>query len=176
MELMDCFKNVRFIHKAAFYVVGLEADIHYNTGEGTSPIGNLWKRWNTESIGQTIPDQVSPGICYGLTHSETVDGMAKYMVGVEVSTLENLPTGLIARKFEACDRAVFDITLKILWTGEFWRTFYTKWLPESGYVLPDSQIRESYPTFNKHPDIEFYPEGCDGEDSVFQIYAPVVKK
>ena len=175
MELMDCFKNVQFIHKPAFYVVGLETDIHYNTDDGTSPIGDVWKTWNAENIAQTIPDQVSPGTCYGLTHSETADSKAKYMVCVEVSTLENLPAGLVARKFEACDRAVLDITLKILWTGEFWKAFYTKWLPDSGYALPDTQMRETYPTFNKHPDLEVYPEGCEGEDSVFQIYAPVVK-
>ena len=176
MELMDCFKDVQFVYKGAFYVVGLETDIHYNTEDGTSPIGDVWAAWKAENIGEIIPDQVRPGTCYGLTHSETADNKAKYMVGVEVSSLENLPAGLVARKFEACGRAVFNVTLKILWTGEFWRAFYTKWLPDSGYALPDSQMRETYPTFNKHPDLEVYPKGFEGEDSIFQIYAPVVKK
>ena len=175
MELMDCFKNVRFTHKDAFCVVGLEVDINYNSQGGTDPIEGVWKTWNAEKIWQQIPNQVSPGTTYGLTHSETIDNTAKYMVGMEVGSLDNLPVGLMARKFDACDYAIFDTTLAILCTGEFWRTFYTKWLPDSGYTLPDSQIRKEYPTFGKHPDLEVYPEGCEGEQSVIQIYAPVVK-
>jgi AraC family transcriptional regulator len=175
MELMDCFEKVGFVRKEAFYVVGLEVDINYNTSEGTDPIGGLWERWSSENIEQTIPDQVAPDTVYGLTHSEIANNTAKYMVGVEVGTLDNLPVGLVARKFDACDYAVFNTTLEILWTGEFWRTFYAKWLPSSGYALPDSQIRETYPTFNKYPDLEVYRKDC-GEGDVFQIYAPVVKK
>jgi len=176
MELMNCFENVRFMRKGAFYVVGMEVDIHYNSEDGTAPIAGLWDMWNTKSLGQTIPDQKMPGITYGMTHSETDDNTAKYMVCVEVNTLDNFPVGLMVRKFEASDYAVVDITLEILWTGEFWRTFYTTWLPGSGYTLHDSQLREAFPTFNKHPDIEVYPEGSEGEHSIFQIYAPVVKK
>jgi len=176
MEFMQCFENVRFIQKKPFYVVGMETDIHYNGDGGTNPIGDVWKVWKVEKIGKTIPDQVSPGITYGMTHGETTDNTAKYLVGVEVFTLENLPTGLLARKFEASEYAVFNTTLKILWTGEFWRTFYTKWLPNSGYAMHDSQWRDSFPVFNKHPDIEVYPEGFDGDaGAVLQIYAPVVK-
>ena len=176
MELMDCFKNVRFMHKDDFYMVGLEADIHYNAEDGTSPIASVWKTWKESKIEEIIPDQVAPGTCYGLTHSETADNLAKYMVCVEVSTLANLPTGLVARKFPACEYAVFDTTLAIIWTGEFWQAFYTKWLHESGYALPDSQVKESYPTFNRHPDIEVYPKDFEGEQSVMHVYAPVVKK
>lgn len=175
MELMQCFENVRFMHKDAFYVVGLEVDIHYNSDDGTAPIAGLWDIWNSENLKQTIPNQVSPGTVYGMTHSENTENTAKYFVGVEVSTLDNLPVGLIGRKFGASEHAVFDTTLSIISTGDFWRTFHTKWLPNSGYALHDTQIRESFPTFNKHPDIEVYPDDCKDEQSIMQIYAPVVK-
>ena len=177
MELMDCFKNVRFTHKDAYYVVGVEVDINYNAKGGTNPIGDAWSKWKDEELWKQIPSQVSPGVTYGLTHSETVDNTAKYMVGVEVSDHNAIPPaqGLVVRRFDACDYAIFDTTLEILWTGEFWRTFYTNWLPGSGYAMPDNQIREEYPTFNKHPDLEVYPEGFEGTQTVFQIYAPVVK-
>lgn len=172
MKLMQCFENVRFTHKDDFFVVGLEADINYGTEDSHKPIGVLWKRWTDENIRQSIPDQVLPGTTYGMTHSETKDDTATYMVGVEASKLDNLPVGLTARKIGASDYAIFDVTLDTL--GEFWRQFHARWLPVSGYALPDTQVFESRVNFNKHPDIEVYPEDyCGG---VFQVYAPVVKK
>ena len=176
MELMHCFENVRFMQKNAFFVAGLEVDIHYNSDDGTAPIGTIWDMWKAEKTADLIPDQVSPGTIYGITCNETADNTAKYLVCVEVSTLDNLPVGLVGRRFESSERAVFDTTLAIIWTGNFWRTFYTKWLPDSGYALHDKQTKESYPTFNTHPDIEVYPKDWKDEQSIMQIYAPVVKK
>jgi len=175
MELMDCFKNVRFIKKDAFYVAGLEVDINYNDENGTSPIGSAWDLWksNDYAIPKSIPDVVGTA-AYGMTHSENAEGTAKHNVCVEVSSLANLPVGLVGRRFEASDYAVFKITLDILWSGEFWRTFYAKWLPESGYALKDEQVRKGRPTFNRYPDIEVYDK--DFADGFMYIYAPVVKK
>ena len=175
MELMDCFKNVRFMHKDAFFVAGLEVDIHYNTGDGTAPIGGLWDTWIAENYKHTIPDQVSPGVVYGMTHSETADNRAKYLVGVEVSTLDNLPVGLVERKFEGSEMAVFDTTLEIIFTGNFWRTFYAKWLPESGYTLHEEH-NDLLDAFRKYPAIEVYGADWKNEQSMMQAYAPVVKK
>jgi len=177
MKLMNCFENVRFMRKDAYYVAGIEVDIHYNTADGTAPIGGLWDTWNAESIEKHIPNRISPGVVYGMTHSETADNKGKYLIGAEVSTLNNLPLGLIGRRFEASDFAVFDTTLEIIMSGDFWRTFYAKWLPESGYVQPDESLHDSYCTFNKYPAIEVYPKTFDGSDkAIIQIIAPVVKQ
>ena len=175
MELMDCFKDVRFISKDAFFVAGLEVDINYNNDGGTNPIDSAWDLWkrNDFEIPKLIPNIIGEA-AYGMTHSENAEGTAKYNVCVEVSTLENLPAGLVGRKFEASEYAVFKTTLEILHTGEFWRTFYTKWLPESGYAMKDEQIRKDYPTFSRYPDIEVYDK--DFADGIMYIYAPVVKK
>jgi len=62
MELMQCFENVRFIKKDAFYVVGVEVDIRYNSDDGTSPIGGLWDVWGNEKIAEQIPGQVLGGV------------------------------------------------------------------------------------------------------------------
>ena len=177
MEIMECFKkeNVEFIRKDAFFVAGLEVDINYNEKSGTNPIGGAWELWEKENLSEIIPDRI--GDCtYGMTHSETTDGKAKYMVCVEVTALDNLPFGLIGRRFEASEYAVFKTTLEIIWTGMFWKTFYTKWLPESGYAMNDEQFRKEYPTFNKFADIEVYDDDHCGEKSVMHIYAPVIKK
>ena len=175
MELMQCFENVRFMHKKAFYVAGMEVDIHYNNSEGTSPIGGLWDAWNSENLAKLIPDQVSQGTVYGMTHSETVEGKAKYLVCVEVSTLDNLPAGLVGRRFEASEYAVFDTTLEIIFTGNFWRTFFAEWLPKSEYAIREEH-NDLLDAFRKFPAIEVYPAGWENEQSIMQAYAPVVKK
>jgi len=176
MELMQCFENVQFMHKKAFYVVGMEVDIHYNSDDGTSPIGGLWEAWNNEKIVETIPNQISQGVVYGITHSETADNKAKYFVGVEVSTLDNLPIGLVGRKFESSEFAVFDTTLEIIFTGDFWRIFYSKWLPTSGYAMHEESYRKANAAFNKYPAIEVYSKDYKDEQSIMQVYAPIAKK
>ncbi|MCL2406080.1 MAG: helix-turn-helix domain-containing protein [Defluviitaleaceae bacterium] len=175
MELSNCFENVRYMHKEAFYVVGLEADIHYNNGDGTAPIGELWDLWNNNNYANLIPDTVSQGVVYGITHSETVDSKAKYAICVEVTTLDNIPVGLVGRKFEASEYAIFDTTLEIIFTGEFWRAFYSKWLPTSGKMMHEETHRSKNATFCKYPAIEVYKD-WENEKSIMQVYAPVVKK
>ena len=175
MELMQCFENVRFMKKEAFYVVGMEVDIHYNSDDGTAPIGGLWEAWSKEKCKELIPNQTAQGIVYGMTHTETTENKAKYFVGVEVSTLDNIPVGLVGRRFEASEYAVFDTTLEIIFTGMFWRTFFAKWLPESGYAIHEEH-NDLLDAFKKYPAIEVYPKGWENEQSVMQAYAPVVKK
>jgi len=174
MELLDCFKGVEFIKKESFWVVGLEVDINYNNDRGTDPISGAWDLWRNNELHKAIPDIVGEEpYSYGMTHGETAEGTAKYIVGVEVSTLANLPSGFIGRKFEASDYAVFKIKFDFLDSGDFWRTFYTKWLPESGYVLRDEQVCKDRPNFTQHPDIELYNK--DFADGIMYIYAPVMK-
>jgi len=185
MEIMDCFKaeNVNFVRRDAFFVAGLEVDINYNSEEGTAPIGGAWDEWSSGSLEDKITDRVNDAT-YGMTHSETIDGTAKYMVCAEVSTLDNLPVGLVGRRFEASDYAVFKTVMKDL--DKFWRAFHTKWLPESGYVLHEHKAGEDYsakrnwPSFSKYPDIEVYDKNIEynweSDDSILYIQAPVIKK
>lgn len=77
---------------------------------------------------------------------------------------------------EACDFAVFDTTIKIIASGDFCRAFYSKWLPQSEYHLPDESLHEHYCTFNRYPYIEVYYKDFEVDKSILQIYAPVVKK
>jgi len=177
MKLEKCFENVRFMHKDVFYVVGIEVDIHYQTSEGTAPIAGLWETWNSENLANIIPNQTEKGVVYGMTHSETADSKAKYLVCVEVKNLDNLPVGLglVGRKFNASEYAVFDTTLEIIFTGKFWRTFYAKWLPESGYAIHEEH-NDLLDAFRKYPAIEVYLKGWKDEQSPMLAYAPIVKK
>ena len=174
MELMDCFKNVRFIKKDAYFVAGFEVELNYNIEGGTDPIAGVWDKLNAIT---TVPDACFEG-AYGITHSETSDGLAKYIAGVEVSKLDNLPAGFIGRKFEASEYAVFDTTLDIIWTGMFYKTLYAKWLPDSGYKYREDTGASTYEwaPFVKYPAIEVYPKGWDGPNAVMQVYIPVERK
>ena len=176
MELMDCFKNVRFIKKDAYFVVGVEAEINYNKEGGTDPIGGVWDKLNADGVVNTILDQSFDGT-YGITHSETSGGLAKYIACVEVSTLANMPSGYVGRKFEASEYAVFDTTLEIIWTGMFYKTLYAKWLPDSGYKYREDPGASTYEwaPFIKYPAIEVYPKGWEDTKSLMHVYIPIMK-
>jgi AraC family transcriptional regulator len=177
MELMDCFKKVRFIKKGDYFVVGFESEINYNNEGGTDPISGVWEKLNADGVVDMIPDKCFDGT-YGITHSETSDGIAKYIGCAEVSTLANIPAGFVGRRFEASEYAVFDTTLEIIWTGMFYKTLYTKWLPDSEYKYretPGSSFYEWAP-FVKYPVIEVYPKGWKDTKSLMHIFVPVVKK
>ena len=175
MELMDCFKNVSFFKKEAYFVVGFEAELNYSIEGGTDPIGGVWDRLNADS--DKIPDKSFDGT-YGITHSEISDGLAKYIACVEVSTLVNMPSGFVGRKFEASEYAIFDTTLEIIWTGMFYQTLYAKWLPYSGYKYRESPVSSIYEwaPFVKYPAIEVYPKGWEDTKSLMHVYIPIMKK
>ena len=174
MKLIDCFKDVKFVKKAPILTVGLEVDINYNSDDGTSPIGVVWDLWKKGKYNETIPNQKGEYV-YGITHGETAESTAKYFVCVEVSTFDDLPVGLVGRKFPASEYAVFNTTLEIIWTGEFWRTFYRDWLPKSGYSMHETAYRETNAAFSLYPAIEAYSNDFVDVKSVFQVFAPVVK-
>jgi AraC family transcriptional regulator len=176
MELIECFENVKFMHREAYTVIGVEVDINMNIEHGTDPISSAWDLWNSENLSQMITDQAAQGVTFGITHSVTADNTGKYITCTEVNTLDNLPIGLIGRRFGGSEVAVFSTTLAIIWTGEFWRTFYTKWLPQSIYNLPDVSLPAHICTFDKYPPIEVYGNDWKDEQSLMQIYVPVVKK
>lgn len=174
MDLKHSFDNVRFVKKESFFVIGIEADINYNIG--TDNIGGLYHRWNSENLIDKIPDQVNHRITYGMTHESGEDDTAKYLVGVEVSTLENLPSGLIGRRFDTCEYAVFDTTLGMVFSGKFWRYFYGTWLAEQGLEQPEAVYTKNKNTFTRLPNFEVYDEHFKDESSAILIYAPILRK
>ncbi|MCB2290491.1 AraC family transcriptional regulator [Clostridium sp. CS001] len=174
MDLKQSFDNVQFITKESFLVVGIETDINYNIG--TDNIGDLYDRWNSQKLVELIPDQVNFPVEYGMAHESGEDDTAKYMIGVEVSTLESLPTGLIARRFDTCEYAVFDTTLGMETSGDFWRHFYKTWLREQGLEQPEAVYTKNKNIFSRLPSFEVYDANFKDETSRIQIYAPILRK
>lgn len=174
MNLKQSFDSVQFVTKESFLVVGIETDINYNIG--TDNIGDLYDQWNSEKLEELIPDQVNYPVVYGMTHESREDDTAKYMIGVEVSTLDNLPCGLIARRFDSCEYAVFETTLDMETSGEFWKYFYKTWLYEQGLEQPQAVYTKNKYTYSRLPAFEVYDANFKDGTSRIQIYAPILRK
>lgn len=175
MDLHKVFEKVHFVKKDAFFVVGIETDIHYNSANGTESIKGLYERWYSERRFIQIPDQVNDNLVYGMTCDETENDTAKYMVAVEVSTLVNLPTGFVGRKFEACEYAVFDCTLEDEISGRFFQYFFKIFLKEHGLGQPDAVTTKRGNTYSRYPLFEVYDENFVDKSSHIQIFAPILR-
>lgn len=125
---------------------------------------------------ELTPDQVNHPVVYGMTHESGENDTAKYMIGVEVSTLDNLPVGFIARRFDTCEYAVFDTTLAMETSGEFWKYFYKTWLNEQGLEQPQPVHTKNKYVYSKLPDFEVYDANFKDESSMIKIYAPILRK
>lgn len=177
MDLKNVFDNVRFVKKDSFLVVGIETDINYNgIGKGTDYISDLYDRWNTEKLIEKIPDQVNDLLTYGMTHESNADDTAKYIIAVEVSSLEHLPAGLIGRRFEACEYAVFECTLEEETSGRFFQYFFSTWLKEQGLSQPDSVHTALGNTFSRYPTFEVYDKNFVDASSKIEIYIPITRE
>lgn len=174
MDLKQSFNSVQFITKESFLVVGIETDINYNIG--TDNIGDLYEQWNREKLVELIPDQVNFPVEYGMTHESGEDDTAKYMIGVEVSTLDNLPSGFIARRFDSSEYAVFDTTLSMETSGEFWRYFFKTWLCEQDLEQSQTVYTKNKNVFSRLPSFEVYDANFKDETSRIKIYAPILRK
>ena len=177
VEFRKIFENTRYIKKEAFFAIGIETDITYSSPnhEGLKSIDWLYGRWHKEERFRNIPDQINNGLTYGITHEETQYDTAKYMVAVEVSTLDNLSPGYIGRKFKECEYAVFDCTLENETSGKFWNYFFTVFLKEQGLSQPDAVTTNLGYTFSRYPKFEVYDKNFRDNSSRIQIYAPIIR-
>lgn len=176
-DLGKYFDKVEFIKKDKFFVIGIETDINYNNKNGTKGISGLYNRWNEEKIIDLIPDQVNEKITYGMTYETTEEDTAKYMVAVEVKTLENIPSiGVVGKCFDACEYAVFECTLEDETNGSFYQYFFTDFLKKYNLELPESITTKKGVTYTKYPVFEVYNSDFKDESSMIKIYAPILRK
>ncbi len=175
MELRKTFERVRFVKKDAFFVVGIETDINYNNADGTHSIVGLYERWGKEKLIEKIPNQVNDSLTFGMTHDETENDTAKYIVAVEVSTLENIPSGFVGRRFEACEYAVFDCTLEDETSGRFFKYFFKTFLSENNLSQPDAVTTKHGNTYSRYPLFEVYDKHFKDEKDDIQIFAPILR-
>jgi predicted transcriptional regulator YdeE/DNA-binding transcriptional MerR regulator len=153
----------RIVTKEAFTVVGIpfEGPVSsgpYEDGENNNEIGKAWDVFNSRAGEIKHWSGPAIGLCFGMPDSEG----PWYIAGAQVSQVDAVPPGMMARDVPAQKYAVFECTLPTL--SQTYRYIMEQWQPASGYERADA------------PDFEVYDEKWDMNDpqgSPMYVYWPV---
>lgn len=81
-------------------VIGITVRTSNNNGQGIEDIGQLWRRFFGENIMAQIPNKMGQNIYSIYTDYESnYKGAYTTLIGVRVTSLENIPQGLSGRSF-----------------------------------------------------------------------------
>ena len=85
----------------ALKIIGIATQTSNNDGQAIEDLGKLWAQFFGDNIINKIPNAISSNIYSVYTDYET-DFRGKYttIIGLEVSTLDEIPEGLIGREFQ----------------------------------------------------------------------------
>lgn len=146
------------ITKPAFKAVGMN---YQGKGNGEE-IPQLWadfmNRW--EEINYRLDNKTS----YGVTTYFDMETLAfEYMACLPVQKIDDIPEGMVSVEVPEGTYAEFTTSLSTM--KEDFDYAYRTWLPQSGYIRPNT------------PDYEEYDSSFNGEDpnSKFKFYVPLEK-
>ena len=85
----------------ALKIIGIATQTSNNDGQAIEDLGKLWAQFFGDNIIAKIPNAISSNIYSVYTDYES-DFRGKYttIIGLEVSTLDEIPEGLIGREFQ----------------------------------------------------------------------------
>ena len=85
----------------ALKIIGLATQTSNNDGQAIEDLGKLWAQFFGDNIIVKIPNAISSNIYSVYTDYES-DFRGKYttIIGLEVSTLDEIPEGMIGREFQ----------------------------------------------------------------------------
>jgi len=148
----------KFVSLPAFTLVGMMMRVK---PQGKVP-GQLWDEFGPRM--DEIRHVTGSAMSYGLTDNMDMgSGEFDYMAAMQVSSAEDIPTGMTAYDVPAQTYAVFPCTIPTL--RDVFDQIYGVWLPSSGYARTDG------------PELELYGETFDPRDpaAVFGVYIPVFR-
>ena len=148
----------RFVSLPTFTLVGMMMRVK---PQGKVP-GQLWDEFGPRT--SEIRHMAGPDVAYGLTNNmDMATGEFDYMAGVQVTSVEDIPEGMVSFNVPAQSYALFPCTIPTL--REVFDHIYGVWLPASGYARTSG------------PELELYGETFDPRDpvAVFEVYIPVQK-
>jgi AraC family transcriptional regulator len=159
----DIRMEPRIVTKEAFNVVGIPfsgqvSSSPYEDGQNNNEIGKAWDQFNARAAEIKHWSGPAIGLCFGMPDADEPWNIA----GAEVSTLEDVPVGMMGRHVPAAKYAVFQCTLPTL--GATYQYIMEQWQPASGYERGEG------------PDFEVYDESWDMDDelnSPMYVYWPV---
>jgi predicted transcriptional regulator YdeE len=83
-----------------FNIIGISVKTTNKDGQSAQDIGKLWQQFYVENLFDKTPNKLSNDI-YSIYTDYKSDFTDEYttIIGVQVSSLENIPAGLIGRQF-----------------------------------------------------------------------------
>ena len=141
-----------------FKIIGIAVKTTNKDGQSAQDIGKLWQQFYVGKLFEKIPNKLNSDI-YSIYTDYKSDFTDEYttIIGVAVSSLENIPTGLIGRQFPSDNFVKY--TAKGLLPEAVAKTWTTIW-------ERDKELGRKY-TY----DFEVYGEKSqDGENSEVEIY------
>ena len=139
-------------------IIGIAVRTTNKDGQSARDIGELWGQFYSQNLLETIPNKLSNDI-YSIYTDYKSDFTDEYttIIGLQVSSLDTIPSGLIGRQFPTETFEVF--TAK----GEMPQAVMNTWLD---IWQRDNELQRKY-TY----DFEFYGEKSqNGENSEVQIF------
>jgi predicted transcriptional regulator YdeE len=85
-----------------FKIIGISVKTTNKDYQSAQDIGKLWQQFYVEKLFEKIPNKLSSDI-YSIYTDYKSDFTDEYttIIGVQVSSLENIPAGLIGRQFSS---------------------------------------------------------------------------
>lgn len=141
-----------------FKIIGISVRTTNKNNQSQQDLGKLWNIFFSENIIDKIPNKISGNIITIYTDYKS-DYTDEYttIIGVPVSTLDEIPNGLIGREFEG------DNFQKFIAKGEMPNAVVNTWID---IWRRDKELNRKY-TY----DFEVYGQNSqNGKDSEVEIY------
>lgn len=156
-----------FVTVDSFLLAGVERF----TDNGIQSLNDTWSDFSRRFA--EIPNKASRPVVwayedYSRGFEIVPNGFPRYffMVGVEVTSIEDLPEGMVGKRVVPGQYARFDYEGVLDDLKDVFRYIYDGWLPKSGYVFDQS----------KGADLVKYPDRAENDRGRVEIYLPVVAK
>ena len=94
--------DARIVRRARMLVIGLEARVRGPEGED-----ELWRVFNREAVALRTPNARAPLAILAIRFAVDGEGYG-FLLGVQVSSLAEIPEGLVGREWPAADYAVLS--------------------------------------------------------------------
>ncbi|SNV32253.1 Bacterial transcription activator, effector binding domain [Chryseobacterium taklimakanense] len=144
-----------------FKIIGIEVRTSNQNNQSQSDLGKLWEQFYSENIIEKIPNKISNEVLSIYTdYKKNYTEDYTTIIGVPVSTLNEIPNGLFGREF---DKENFQ---KFIAKGEMPNAVIKIW---SEIWEKDEELNRKY-TY----DFEVYDaKSQNGENSEVEIYVAV---
>ncbi|MBN2892175.1 MAG: effector binding domain-containing protein [Bacteroidales bacterium] len=141
-----------------FKIIGISVRTTNKNNQSQQDLGNLWKKFFSENVFDKVPNKISSNIVTIYTDYKS-DYTDEYttIIGIPVSTLDEIPNGLIGREFEKENFTKFSAK------GEMPNAVLNTWI---NIWQRDKELNRKY-TY----DFEVYGQNSqNGENSEVEIY------